>query len=178
MLFDFFNYLNSIHSNGMSDYLDGYSTFLMTNKDLKDNVLYLRMNVLINAYLNNKKVGNKSDYYSYYMGNYKDDYLTKEFIKNLHKSIDTKATEHDFDADVIDHYRFMTTKPPSEPEIDYDEIDRKFCEEELLREKEKSIEVRFDDEIDDYDYYDYDDYDYNDCNDFDGDVEELEDYSY
>lgn len=177
MLFDFFNYLYSTHSNGMSDYLDGYSTFLMTNKDLKDNVLYLRMNVLINAYLNNKRIGNKSDYYSYYMSNFKDDYLTKVFIKNLHKSIDTKATVYDFDADVIDHYRFMTTKPPPEPEIDYDEIDKKFCEEELLREKEKSIEIRFDDEInDDYDDYDdCEDYDYYDYND---DVEEFDDYSY
>lgn len=179
MLFDFFNYLNSIHSNGMSDYLDGYSTFLMTNKDLKDNVLYHRMNVLINAYLNNKRIGNKSDYYSYYMSNFKDDYLTKTFIKNSNISVDTnKTVEHDFDADVIDHYRFITTKPPSEPEIDYDEIDKKFYEEELLREKEKTIEVRFDDEIDDDYDDDYYDYDYNDCNDFDGDVEELEDYSY
>ena len=59
--------------------------------------------------------------------------------------------------------------------IDYDEIDKKFYEEELLKEKEKMTEVRFDDEIDD----DYDDYDYEYYqNDEYDDIEELDDYSY
>jgi hypothetical protein len=171
MLFDFFAHLNS---NDMNDYLNGYSTFLMTNKDLRENVLYHRMNVLINAYLNDKRIGNKCDYLSYYMNNYKDGYLDREFIKDLYKSIDT-TTIHDFDGDVIDHYRFITSKPPPEPVIDYDEIDKKFYDEELLKKKESEREVIFDDEIDeDYDDYDYEYY-YND--DYD-DIEELDDYSY
>jgi len=174
MLFDFFSYLNSTHSNGMNDYLNGYSTFLMTNKDLKENVLNHRMNVLINAYLNDKMIGNKLDYYSYYMTNFKDSYLDREFIKNLHTSIDN-TTIHDFDSDVTDHYRFITSKPPPEPVIDYDEIDKKFYEEELLKKKESEREVIFDDEIDD-DYDDYD-YEYYQNDDYD-DIEELDDYSY
>lgn len=174
MLFDFFSYLNSTHSNGMNDYLNGYSTFLMSNKDLKENILYHRMSVLINAYLDDKRIGNKCDYYSYYMNNFKDSYLDRDFIKDLHKSIDTTAIQ-DFDRDVIDHYRFITSKPPPEPVIDYDEIDKKFYEEELLKEKEKMTEVRFDDEIDD-DYDDYD-YEYYQNDDYD-DIEELDDYSY
>lgn len=171
MLFDFYRYLNySIPNNGVGDYLNCYSTFLMSRKDLRDNVLKHRMNVLIDVYMNdvNKNFNNKLDYYYYYLNNYTDKYLDRELIgyKQL-KTGDIDITE-DFDKDVRDHYRFMITKNPVEPPIDYDEIDKKFYEEELLKQKEQEelAEIKTYDEYDDeYDYNDeydyYDDYDYN-----------------
>lgn len=170
MLFDFYRYLNySLPNNGVGDYLNCYSTFLMSRKDLRDNVLKHRMNLLIDIYMNSidKKI-NKYDYYNYYLANYNDKYLDRELIANCKKDLDTYDITQDFDSDVRDHYRFMITKNPSEPVIDYDEIDERFYEEELLKEKEKEemTEIKSYDDYDDdydYDYYDdyYDDYDYN-----------------
>jgi hypothetical protein len=76
--------------------------------------------------------------------------------------------EPDYDRDVIDHYKFITTRGPKEPEIDYDELDKKFYEEELIKQKEKE-EMEFND-----DYYDdYEDYEY----DYElGDIDEYEDF--
>lgn len=179
MLFDFYKYLNhSINTNGMNDYINCYSTFLMSRKDLPKNILKHRMNILIDVYLNDKNPNYKYDYYYYYLNNFKDSYFDKETIlhKKLLKSID--ITE-DFDSDVKDHYKFMITKNPIEPPIDYDEIDKQFYEEELLKQKEKeeleamkNYNEYYDDDDDyyfeDYDYYedidyyndDYDDYEY------------------
>ena len=120
MLFDFFRYINT-----PNDYLEYYSTFLMTKEDLKSNILYHRMNVLINSYLYDKNK-NKFDYTYYYMLNHKDNYLDKPLISNKVEFKD----EPDYDRDVIDHYKFITTRGPKEPEIDYDELDKKFYEEE------------------------------------------------
>ena len=168
MLFDFYHYLNySMPNNGVGDYLNCYSTFLMTRKDLRDNVLKHRMNVLIDVYINsvNKNFKNKWNYYYYYLNNYIDKYLDKELIRyNELNNSDIDITE-DFDDDVRDHYRFMITKNPVEPPIDYYEIDKKFYEEELLKQKEQEelAENKYYDEYDDeYDYDYYDEYDYYD----------------
>lgn len=168
MLFDFYHYLNySMPNNGVGDYLNCYSTFLMTRKDLRDNVLKHRMNVLIDVYINsvNKNFKNKWNYYYYYLNNYIDKYLDKELIRyNELNNSDIDITE-DFDDDVRDHYRFMITKNHVEPPIDYDEIDKKFYEEELLKQKEQEelAENKYYDEYDDeYDYDYYDEYDYYD----------------
>ncbi len=163
MLFDFFRYINT-----PNDYLEYYSTFLMTKEDLKTNILYHRMNVLINSYLYDKNK-NKFDYIHYYMSNYKDNYLDKPLISNKVEFKD----EPDYDRDVIDHYKFITTRGPKEPEIDYDELDKKFYEEEYNKQKEKEeIELYDDNFYDDFD--DYDDYDY-DLGDYDEYVEDFYD---
>lgn len=163
MLFDFFRYINT-----PNDYLEYYSTFLMTKEDLKSNILYHRMNVLINSYLYDKNK-NKFDYTYYYMLNHKDNYLDKPLISN---KVEFK-NEPDYDRDVIDHYKFITTRGPKEPEIDYDELDKKFYEEELNKQKEKEeIELNDDNYYDDFD--DYDDYDYE-LGDYDEYVEDFHD---
>lgn len=165
MLFDFFRYINT-----PNDYLECYSTFLMTRKDLKSNILKHRMNVLINSYLNDKNT-NKYDYYYYYLMNHKDDYLERPLITN---QIIIKDEFEDFDRDIKDHYNFMLSKPPPEPIIDYDEIDKKFYEEEYLKQKEKEdklIEMEYEDD----EYYDeYEDYD--ECDDFDDPSYDYDDY--
>lgn len=164
MLFDFYRYLNY---SDITDYLNCYSTFLMSKNDLKKNILNHRMNVLINSYLNDKNNNNKYDYYYYYLANYKDNYLQKELLQ-LPQPIQMDITQ-DFDEDIRDHYRFMITKNPIEPPIDYDEIDRKFLEEEFARQKEKEIINDYNDDefLDDYDeeFEEFDDY-YNDDEDY------------
>jgi len=79
--------------------------------------------------------------------------------------------------DIKDHYKFITTLPPKEPEIDYDEYDIKFYMEEEEKENEKRLEEerklaeKFEYEEDD-NYYDNDyeevedDEDYDDCYDY------------
>ena len=61
MLFNFFDFL---HNNDLKDYMNCYSSFILTNKNLKNNVLNHRMNLLINYYVanNNNATKNKSDY--------------------------------------------------------------------------------------------------------------------
>jgi len=163
MLFDFFRYLNT-----PNDYVNCYSSFLMSRNDLKKNILKHRMNILIDIYLNDVNNKNKFDFYYYYLSNFKDSYFEKSlFIADV-PSID--ITEN-FDSDVKDHYYFITTPNPIEPPIDYDEIDKRFYEEELLREKEKE-ELTIINEDDDY-------YDYNDCDDYDDydyDIDYYDDY--
>lgn len=162
MLFDFFRYINT-----PNDYLECYSTFLMTNKDLKKNILNHRMNVLINSYVNdNFKNKNKLDYYYYYLSNHKDNYLDRPLLSKEVIKIKNDNDDDDYDGDVIDHYKFMTTKPPPKPEIDYDKLDEKFYEEEYLKELEKLEKEMNNNEFDDDEYYEYDCYD---------DYEEIDD---
>lgn len=170
MLFDFHNYLYNIKNNDIYPYFNGYSIAILTRSDLKDNVLNHRMNFLINYYISdiikNNKLS-KSNYINYYLKNYKD-----EFSKSLLTSYENKNKEiditEDFDSDVRDHYLFLTSKPPPKPEIDYDEIDKKFYQEEEEKELEKENNYYDDDYDDDYydDYYedDYDDDDYYNLN--------------
>jgi len=161
MLFDFYNYL---YNNDMNDYLNCYSTFLLSKKDLKKNVLNIRMNILIDTYLKFDKK-NRFDYYYYYLRNYRDEFMDKPLIVYERKKDEFAG----FDDDIKDHYKFMITKNPVE-EIDYDELDRKYLENERLKEEEKEYEKLIIDDEDDYyddeeeyyeddDYYEEDDYD-------------------
>lgn len=179
MLFDFHNYLYTITDNDIYSYFnDCYSTAILTRSDLKDNILNHRMNFLIDYYVSNNSNNNnhnKSNLKYYYLKNYKDNYnltnLNHNHNSDIQKNID--ITE-DFDKDVRDHYLFITSKPPPEPEIDYEEIDKKF----YLEEEEKRIELenknnfnelKYDDYDYDYDgdenyyYEDYDEDDYYNC---------------
>ena len=153
MLYDFLNYLYTIKNNDVYDYYNAYSTFLMTNKDFKDNILNHRMNFLISYYAH--KHGNLNKYshnnlMECYIKNYKDDYLEQTLLPKEYPKPVIDITE-DFDKDVRDHYHFITSKPPPEPEIDYEKLDEKFyLEEEEKKNKEEN----------DSDYYDYEDDDY------------------
>jgi hypothetical protein len=170
MLFDFHNYLYNIKNNDIYPYFNGYSTALLTRSDLKDNVLNHRMNFLIDYYTSEviKNNGlNKSNYINYYLKNYKDDF--KRTLLNSHENKNKNNEEiditEDFDKDVRDHYLFITSKPPPEPEINYDEIDEKFYREEEEKRLEKELEKEnnyYYDEDDDYYYDEYYEDDYED----------------
>jgi len=162
MLFDFHNYLYDIKNNDVYPYFTGFSTSLLTRSDLKSNILNHRMNFLIDYYTRNIIKNNnvsKSNYINYYLKNYTDDFNSKllKFNENK-KEIDITQ---DFDKDVRDHYSFITSKPPPEPQINYDEIDEKFYKEEEEKQMEKEIEKENYYYEDDDEYYDeyYDDYD-------------------
>jgi hypothetical protein len=154
MLFaDFHNYLATIKDNDIYDYFNCYSTALVTVKDLKSNILNHRMNFLINYYIEHNKNINKNNLIEYYLKNYKDDFDTSFSFRN---KIDKKINiidNDDYDTDVKDHYYFMITKNPPKPEIDYDELDKKF----YLEEEEKEILAKQENNYNEYDEY-YDEY--------------------
>ncbi len=163
MLFNFFKYLYDIDNDGIGNYLNCYSTFLMTKKDLRDNILFHRMNVLINYYISNTiPAPRKYDLLHYYLSIWNDDYLSKPPISQQQPFND--YSWDDMDKDVSDHYEFMISKPPPKEEIDYDEYDKKFYQEEEdkkmeeLNKKVKDYDDGFDD---DWDYEEWDDYDYD-----------------
>jgi hypothetical protein len=155
MFVDFNNFLNTIKTNDIYDYFNCYSTALITRKDLKDNILTHRMNFLIDYYVSNlnNNIINKSELINYYLKNYKDDFDTSLSYKN---KVIIKE-EEDYDTDVRDHYFFITSKAPPKPEIDYDEIDKKF----YLEEEEKKLEKEnnYNDDDDYYDEYYEEEYD-------------------
>jgi hypothetical protein len=161
MLFNFFKYLYDLDNDGIANYLNCYSTFLMTKKDLCNNILYHRMNVLINYYISNTiPPPRKYDLVNYYLSIWKDDYLNKPTINY---QIPFKDSSWDnMDEDVRDHYHFMTSRPPPKEEIDYDEYDKKFYQEEedkKLEELNKKMKEYDDTYEDDWDCDDWGEYD-------------------
>ena len=166
------NFSYFLYENNLTDYLNCYSTFLMTRKDLKNNILNHRMNFLINYYIqeNNNKL-KKYKLIEYYIRSYKDDYLKKIIDVNGNVNGNVKYLIEDEiekrDEDVEDHYKNMFINPPKKPEIDYDDIDRiyalKMEEEERLKEREKEIlmENEYEENYDNYDINEnYEDYEY------------------
>ena len=179
------NFSYFLYDNNLNDYLNCYSTFLMTNKALKTNILNHRMNFLINYYIqeNNNKI-KKYKLIEYYIRSYKDEYLKKTIDdKNLNydkngnddKNVNPNEEEKR-DDDIEDHYKNMFINPPPKPEIDYDEIDRIYVlnlekeEREKEREKEIILENEYDENYDSYDIYenydDNDDYENNSDDDY------------
>ncbi len=165
------NFSYFLYNNDLQDYLNCYSTFLMTRKDLKDNILNHRMNFLINYYISQEKFNaiHKYKLIQTYIYSYKDNYLNNE---NKNKTKNETKNETDYDHDLDDHYKymFMNTKP-SVPVIDYDELDKEYVlkleleEEEKRREKEIQLETDYDDYYYEDDNYDLaDDYSEDDNN--------------
>ena len=76
------NFTYFLYTNELNDYLNCYSTFLMTRKDLKNNILNHRMNFLINYYISQEKIENIQKYklIQYYISGYKDDYIKDNTI--------------------------------------------------------------------------------------------------
>ena len=154
-----------------------YSTFILTNKNLKNNVLNHRMNLLINYYVANNNINrNKSDYINYYISNFNDTFLNKQSLLPFPITFNDKNSFNDisFVDDINDNfYSQFYPKFPPEDTIDYDEIDKKFYQEE-----EDKLNNQFDNYNDYNDYDDYDDYDY-DCDYYDDyydDYEEVDSY--
>ena len=161
------NFTYFLYNNNLNDYMNCYSTFLMTQKDLKDNVLNHRMNLLINYYTNLEKLDkiNRSKLIQYYISSYKDDYIKPSLDIDNNKidsnKIDGNDDNDDNDDEIDDHYKYMfVNTKPKQPIIDYDEIDREYAlklqleEEEKQREKEIQIENNYDDYYDDDENYD------------------------
>ena len=170
------NFAYFLYNNNFSDYLNCYSTFIMTRKDLKNNILNHRMNLLINCYTNEEKQ-KKYKLIEYYIRYYKDNYL----LSNENKITTFKEEEENpeqRDEDVEDHYKYMFINPKSKPEIDYDELDKIYElkllkeEEEKQREKEIILENDYNDDYEDYEYYNSDDYE----NDYENDYDIMDDY--
>jgi hypothetical protein len=159
MLFDFFNYL---HNNDLGDYLNCYSTFLISRKELKKRILNIRKNILIDTYI---KINNNNKFYynTYYLNNYYDEFMDKPLIDNNFKPIINE------DDDIDDHYKLMFIKNPEKKIVDYEELDRKFMEDELKKEEENYYDNLT--EIDEDDYYDDEEniYDDNYINTYDED---------
>ena len=158
----------------------------MTRKDLKDNVLNHRMNLLINHYINQEKLQeiNRYKLIQYYISSYKDDYIKPSLEinnddnkndKNDKNNNDDKNDKNN-DDDIEDHYKYMfiNTKPQP-PVIDYDEIDKEYAlkleleEEEKQREKEIQIENDYDEYYDDDENYDVLNDDFSDEDNFEYD---------
>lgn len=163
MLFDFFNYL---HNNDLGDYLNCYSTFLISRKELKKRILNIRKNILIDTYI---KINNNNKFYynTYYLNNYYDEFMDKPLIENHYKPI--KDEEDDID----DHYKLMFIRNPEKKIVDYDELDRLFVEKELKREEQEYYDNLT--EIDEDNYYEEEENIYDDNN-FNYDEEEYDDY--
>ena len=147
MLFDFFNYL---HNNDLGDYLNCYSTFLISKKEHKKKILNIRKNILIDTYI---KINNYNKFYynTYYINNYYDEFMDKP---------------------LIDHYKLMFIKNPEKKIVDYEELDRLFIENELKKEEENYYDNLTETEEDDY--YEDDENIYDDYNTYDDD--EYDDY--
>ena len=181
------NFAYFLYNNNLSDYLNCYSTFIMTRKDLKNNILNHRMNLLINCYTNQEKQ-KKYKLIEYYIRYYKDDYLSSLSIKLNNDNNDNNNNNNDNnndenpeqrDEDVEDHYKYMFINPKPKPEIDYEELDKiyemKLLKEEEEKQREKEIKLENDnyDDYDDYEYYNSDDND-----DYENDYDIMDDYYY
>ena len=160
------NFTYFLYNNDIADYLNCYSTFIMTRKDLKNNILNHRMNLLINCYSNQEKQ-KKYKLIEKYICSYKDDYLSPSLKLNEEKEEKEKENPEQRDEDIEDHYKYMFINPKPKPEIDYDEIDRIYLlnlekeEKEKEREKEILLENEYDDYYDNYEtneYYDDNEY--------------------
>ena len=172
------NFTYFLYNNDLTDYLNCYSTFIMTRKDLKNNILNHRMNLLINCYTNNEKL-KKYKLIEYYIRSYKDNY--QQSLISLNEETNEKKEEENpeqRDEEVEVHYKSIINpnfNPNPKPIIDYDEQDRLY-ELKLQKEqeeKQRDIEIALENDYyndynddynnDDYEYYntddDYDEYD-------------------
>ena len=146
MIADFMNFCNNIKSNDVNEYFNCYSSFIMSRKDLRDNVLNHRMNFLVSYYIDQNNKIDKNKLIAYYSKNYKDNYPTDTLNIQYHKF--TPEPEEKRDDDVEMHYKDMFTIPPPPKEEDQE------SEEEYYEEQQEVSDYYNEyDELDDYDYY-------------------------
>jgi len=156
MLFDFFNFL---HNNDLNEYLDCYSNFLISRNEPMNKILNIRKNILIDTYAKNN---NKFYYNNYYLINFNDNLKNKKLIHHVNIFSNNDYDDNDID----DHYKLMFIKNPEKKIIDYDELDKKYIEDEIKKEEENKYDILAefsddyyeddDDELDDINYYEDD----------------------
>lgn len=164
-MFNSFGYF--LYNNDVNDYLNCYSTFMMTNEYLRNNILNHRMNFLINYYVQQQnQQANRNKLMEYYLRSYKDDYLIPKETNKIHSFTDEPEKRDD---DVEDHYKYMFINPPPKEPIDYEEIDKQYALILQLEEEEKNKnDIYYEYSDDDYEYeYDLE----NDINDNDNDYD-------
>ena len=161
------------------DYLNCYSTFLMTNKSLRDNILNHRMNFLINYYISNNKNNHLSRHklINLYSSSYYADYKKKYYNyhnndKNDKNDKNDNYYEEKRDDDVEEHYKNIIKVPDNKKQPDYDKLDEEYSikikREEYEKKRDKEIIEEYQNEYkeqyeNEYDYdYDYNDVDYDD----------------
>ena len=166
MIADFMNFCNNIKSNDVNEYFNCYSSFIMSRKDLRENVLNHRMNFLVSYYIDQNNKIDKNKLIAYYSKNYKDNYPTDTLNIQYHNF--TAEPEEKRDDDVENHYKYMFIPPPP-PKEENEEVN----EEEYYEEPQD-----ISDYYNEYDEY-YDETDYNDYEeemDLDDFYEDEEDY--
>lgn len=164
MIVDFMNYCNNINSNDINEYFKCYSSYIMSRKDLRENVLNHRMNFLINYYIEKNNKTDKNKLIEYYIKNYKDNYPIDTL--NIQKHNFIPEPEEKRDDDVEFHYKKMFSVPPPHQEEDESEIDKYFEQQEKNKE-----EIYEDDYIKEY----YEIYSESDYNNYEDDID-LEEY--
>jgi len=134
---DFLSYLNNINNNDIYDYFNCYSSYIMSRKDLRDNIKDYRKKFLINYYYkNNNNIS--IDELNIIYNNYNDNYATD--TDNLKRVFYINNEEEEKrDDDTILHYEsyFKVYKPPEE-----------------YYEEDSSSSSYISDYYDDYDYCD------------------------
>lgn len=103
----FNNYLINIKTNEIYDYYNCFSSYIMSKKDLRNNILSYRKMFLINYYYETNKENNKKELIKFYNLNYKDDYNTTLINHNI-KYIDDEEKR---DEDIELHYRSLYRCP-------------------------------------------------------------------
>ncbi len=187
MLFDFAAYLFNIKNNNhyINDYLNCYSTFILNSKTDASSLLKSRMNLIVDYYYNSNSTSNKTNskniYISYYLSNFKDEFLNKPLLTYPHieNKNEDEIDDGYYDDDMRSHYKSIATIPQPKPEEDFTEIDeyyRNLEYEEELNKNNKNMNENDYDEYDEYDY-DYDEYEYDYGNN-DIEYENNDDYEY
>ncbi len=155
---DFKSFYNNLENNDVYLYLDCYSSYIMSRKDIKKDILKYRMNFIINYYTNNHNLNNyKNDIMNYYINNIKDNYLLPQPSPTVLPTISEKEEKPEF---------FYKKK-----DIDYEELDKLYLEklEKIEKEKREAEEDKkfikeYNKFLNYYDYYEYTDEDeYNYC---------------
>ena len=151
---DFSDYIKNIKNNDINNYFNCYSTYIMTRKDLKSNILNHRMNFLIKFYIetNNKNIISKN-LVDYYLKNINDTYLTQNFNDDLYLlNKDDNRDLEKRDDDVELHYKNMFSIPiipkktleeieKEEKELDKIYLDKLYIEEKRKKDYLDDIEI-------------------------------------
>ena len=163
----FLDFLENLNKNPIKHYFQCYSSYVMSRKDLRNDILLYRKNFLIRYYMENN-----NEKYDTLDNIYKQKFNDKYPIYNINKIINYKK-EEDYeekrDDDVELHYKNMFINPPpiipktEEEEDDYIEEYSETCT--VVSE----IHYNTDDDYDDYNYEYECDNDYEDIDDFDED---------
>lgn len=144
MYSNFQSFYNNINNSEISDYFNCYSTFIMSKKDLKKDILNFRRDFIINYYLDETKNHNKilkKDLIHYYNNNIKDNYL-----------VDKKEIER---FPIISSSLIEEEKNEEKIILDYDLYLEKINNELIIKQEDELFIEEYNKFHNYYDYYDY-----------------------